>query len=88
MAGHTKVLDYPVTQTGLDIARSWTTQSHRHGWGKGNKILKLYGFVYTVIIIGVVVVVVVNIFCISPVNFHRIWMKFGGKIELSCDVMT
>ena len=29
----------------------------------------------------VVVVVVVNIFCISPIGFHRIWMKFGGKVH-------
>ena len=31
-AGHTKVFDYPVTQTRLDIPRSLITQSHRHGW--------------------------------------------------------
>ena len=31
-AGHTKVFDYPVTQTPLDIPRPLITQSHRHGW--------------------------------------------------------
>ena len=38
--------------------------------------------VITIIIIGVVVVVVVvNIFCISLISFHRIQMKFGGKVQ-------
>ena len=31
-AGHTKAFHYPVTQTRLDIPRSFITQSHRHGW--------------------------------------------------------
>ena len=31
-AGHTKVFDYPVTQTRLGIPRPLITQSHRHGW--------------------------------------------------------
>ena len=31
-AGHTKVFDYPVAQTRLDIPRPLITLSHRHGW--------------------------------------------------------
>ena len=31
-AGHTKVFDYPITHTRLDIPRPLITQSHRHGW--------------------------------------------------------
>ena len=31
-AGHTKVIDYPVTQTRLDIPRPLITLSHRHRW--------------------------------------------------------